>query len=71
MGYVDNNDTTMTKYYYPRKALACYHCIVEQISVDSKSTREEILKNNQGLAEIYYTALGRERYGMYRVENAF
>ena len=25
--------------------------------------------NNNDLKKIYYTALGRERYGLYRVEN--
>ena len=75
MAYVDTNDAgeqfTRTKYYYPRKALACYHCLVEQDTVDSTNTKKDILKNNTTLAKFYYTALARERYGQYRVEKAF
>ncbi len=74
MAYVDTNDAgeqfTRTKYYYPRKALACYHCLVEQDMVDDRS-KKEILEENSTLAKVYYTALARERYAQYRVENAF
>ncbi len=75
MGFIDTDENTgeemlRTQYYYPRKALACYHCLVEQKEVDDR-TKKEILGENNTLAKVYYTALGRERYGQYRVENAF
>lgn len=77
MSYLITNEatgeqSTATKYYYPRKAFACYHCLVEQNQVNPES-KKAILGNahNSKLATEYYTALGRERYGLYRVENAF
>ena len=59
-----------TFYYYPHYYLGCYTCYVAQTNtatgygniydyLDSGS--------NKTLAKIYYTALGRERYSMYKV----
>ncbi len=62
-------------YYYPRSDLACYNCLVEQTSVSRESNISTILATpearNNGLARIYYTALGRERYTQFRIEKAF
>ena len=63
-----------TYYYYPRRDLGCYTCFVAQTNViggydnvydylDSISSTA----NGKTLAKIYYTALGRERYSMYKV----
>lgn len=68
-----------TIYYYPRSDMASYSSIINSNNTSNESTNiQEYLKGagNQSetsslykLAQIYYTALGRERYGMYRVTN--
>lgn len=64
-----------TRYFYPRSELASYSSIVTQNSVNKMNNVYEYFKgvdtNTQkmALAKIYYTALGRERYGMYRTAN--
>lgn len=70
---------TKTIYYYPRADMASYSSIINSNNASNESTNiQEYLKGagNQSetsslykLAQIYYTALGRERYGMYRVTN--
>ena len=73
MGYeqtIDGEQFITTGRYYPRKALACYHCLVEQDRIEDTSI-QNILDTYPELAKKYYTALARERYGIYRVENAF
>ena len=70
---------TKTIYYYPRADMASYSSIINSNNASNESTNiQEYLKDagNQSetsslykLAQIYYTALGRERYGMYRVTN--
>ncbi len=73
MGYeqtIGGEQIITTGRYYPRKALACYHCLVEQDRIEDTSV-QNILDTYPDLAKIYYTALARERYGIYRVENAF
>lgn len=58
-------------FYCPRgDATGCYSSIITSLGVSEKSI-EEILKDNSKLASIYYTALGRERYSMYRIANIF
>lgn len=67
-----NTDTVETKYYYPKPQLGSYTSIVNE------TNKDERLGNNiyqylsqpdlQPLAKLYYTALGRERYGMYKLE---
>lgn len=51
----------ITIYYYPKYGTLSYDSIVTQNNVKNKS---EITNTN--LLKIYYTALGRERYCMYR-----
>ena len=74
-----NENLEKNVYYYPRIDEASYSSIVNPNttgeSTDSKSVAE-IMKeyaveasssNKYQLAKLYYTALGRERYGQYRV----
>ena len=78
----DTGETENTKYFYPNKEYACYNSIVNQSNVDSMLDSkgipisiyeylEDIKEKTNGktLASLYYTALGRERWGMYRVNN--
>lgn len=60
-------------YAYPHNELGSYSSIITQTNVDSefynnihKNTWNEKNKNSN-LLKAYYTALGRERYSMYRV----
>ena len=55
------NSAGITIYYYPKYGTLSYDSIVTQNNVKEKS---EIIDDN--LLKIYYTALGRERYCMYR-----
>lgn len=69
---VTNNDKT--SYFYPHGELGCYNSIVAQTKVNDLSNYNgSIYKYMQvqggRLAQAYYTALGRERYGMYRTNN--
>lgn len=68
----DQRETTL--YYFPRRDLGCYTCFVAQTNInggydnvydylDSISSSA----NGRALAKVYYTALGRERYSMYKV----
>ena len=67
-------------YYYPRDEFASYTSVIDSNNVTASNNQSiyEYL-NGAGMlgitnpkyrvAQIYYTALGRERYGMYRVMN--
>ena len=68
----EQRETTL--YYFPRRDLGCYTCFVAQTNInggydnvydylDSISSSA----NGRALAKVYYTALGRERYSMYKV----
>lgn len=74
----DEDDDSKIYYYYPKMELACYNSIVNSNSETNRNSINEFLKGihtlpesnkKYKLAQIYYTALGRERYGMYRVTN--
>lgn len=58
-----------TQYYYPKQYLADYDSVVYQtnLSKDYNGNIYEYLNGKDKLAKIYYTALGRERYSMYKV----
>lgn len=58
-------------YYFPKKQLADYKTIVSMTDISNKENVYEYLNEsgNETLASIYYTALGRERYGIYRTNN--
>lgn len=67
-------------YYYPRKDMASYKSIINSNNNSKSSISIKEYLNNlenssthkslkEKIKKIYYTALGRERYGMYRVTN--
>ena len=65
----DGQETqTKTIYYYPREEMESYHLSGNQ-NIHEYFKDAERQSNRYRLAQIYYTALGRERYGMYRVTN--
>lgn len=72
----DGSDNQYNKNYYPRGELASYTSIVNPgSSANSKKSVYDLMKEyatssenkKQTIARIYYTALGRERYSMYKV----
>lgn len=67
--YTENG---IAKYFFPKKQLASYTSIVNQSNIDTV-TDGNLYKyvQNKGyeIAKIYYTALGRERYSMYKTNN--
>ena len=72
------NQIGKTIYYYPRNEYASYASVVDANSATSGKSVNEYVKelakkgettNEYKLAQLYYNALGRERYGMYRVTN--
>ena len=73
----NNIDLKKNIYYYPREDDASYNSIINPNGANNQSI-SEYLKNAGAsgsgsqiyrIAQIYYTALGRERYSMYRVTN--
>lgn len=57
-------------FFCPRNgATGCYNSIITSSGITANKSIEEILKDNEDLASIYYTALGRERFSMYRIAN--
>lgn len=65
-------------YYYPYRQLGCYSCYVTQTTSSSAYNGNasnitniyeyiDSFGANSKIAQIYYTALGRERYSMYKV----
>ena len=62
-------------YYYPRKEYASYSSIINWNGNSGQTISDYFngVTSSDGkkyeLAQLYYTALGRERYGMYRVNN--
>ncbi len=72
----DGIDISKNIYYYPRKELASYSSIIEPGKSENplkflKNKLKDEPDKYSKLAEVYYTALGRERYGMYRVNNEY
>lgn len=59
------------RYYYPYRQLGCYDCYVLQTgneTIDTDSNIYEYVDScGNRLAKLYYTALGRERYSMYKI----
>lgn len=78
--YGQDGSTIDKKYFYPRKEMACYKSIVSQsatkslineangipISIYEYLNSDTVTNSPSGtqLKSIYYTALGRERYGL-------
>ena len=70
--YKDNAvDLKKNIYYYPKTELASYTSIINVNTDDGASDIIDYIDNDapNELKKIYYTALGRERYRMYRVTN--
>ena len=65
------NGAQITGYYNAREPVtACYQCVVRQQNVYTGNLIDWLNSSgNAQLKKIYYTALARERYGLYRVEN--
>lgn len=76
---VSDKEQEKNIYYYPRSDMASYKSIINSNnnSKSATSIKEYLHKVGQcnstdfkyRIAQKYYTALGRERYGMYRVTN--
>lgn len=81
-GYVnldfERHTDDQTNYYYPRSESGCYMSIVNQngVNLQGEPNIEAYVKNKlagststnkKEIARAFYTALGRERYGMYRI----
>lgn len=67
-----------TKYYFPKDGTLSYDSLVMQNSTDDISVNDFFSKSNldrdnnlKSLAKVYYTALGRERYSLYRSQILF
>ena len=60
-------------YYYPKNALGDYSSIVSQNNLEEAENIYKYMdeSGNENLAKLYYTALGRERYEIYRIRNMF
>lgn len=60
-----------TQYYYPKLYYADYNSVVYQTNVVNLDEYDgniyKYMDENKKLAKVYYTALGRERYSMYKV----
>ena len=64
-----DDSNSNASYYFPIYATLSYDSIItqNQIAKSSKITMKEyIMSLNDNLRKIYYTALGRERYGINR-----
>ena len=61
-------DGTETSYFYPREELGSYSSIVTQSNVAWADNIYEYMENlgNNLLTQTYFTALGRERFSMFR-----
>ena len=61
-------DGTNSVYYYPHEELGCYSSIVTQTGANTTDNIYEYIENcgNNSLKSTYFTALGRERYSMFR-----
>lgn len=75
----DGTELSKNIYYYPRYDEGAYSSIINLNNIENKNINEYLKDGIDGkygasngeryykLAQIYYTALGRERYGMYRI----
>jgi len=62
-------DDGQTEYYYPRTQLGSYTSVITQMDISDTDNIYKYLSDKPNIAKIYYTALGRERYSMYRIKN--
>lgn len=68
---IGDENGAIVGYYYPKKQTGCYTSIVNHTTVEPVANDNiyEYLEGKGDIAKLYYTALGRERQGMYRVTN--
>lgn len=76
---VSDKEQEKNIYYYPRSDMASYKSIINSNNNSNSATSikeylDKVRQYNSNdfkyrIAQKYYTALGRERYGMYRVTN--
>ena len=75
---LDDGSVDKKEYFFPRKELACYNSIVNQSGLIPMTTDDgdpitvyQYLERigNQRLSSLYYTALGRERQGLFKMGN--
>ena len=57
----------VTHYYYPKRELGCYNCYISQNQNNVTNNIYEYMDAHPNVATLYYTALARERYSMYKV----
>lgn len=81
----DGSGEKLTKniYYYPRQEDGAYSSIISLNNTENETVFQYLKDGRNGkyggekseryykMSQIYYTALGRERYGMYRVNNEY
>ena len=75
----DDGSTLGTNYYYAHHETGCYNSIVNPSNIDPLVRNGKAIsiyeylsdKGNNTLSTLYYSALGRERYGMRRINNPF
>ncbi len=70
-GDKDPDKVKKNVYYYPREDEGAYSSIINLNSDNGINLKNPTETWEINLAQLYYTALGRERYGMYRVNNPF
>ncbi len=63
-----DGSTANMRYYYPHEEMACYASIVTQSGSNTVENIYEYMEDEAGssLAQVYFTALGRERFSMFR-----
>lgn len=59
-------DNGSTENFYPKLYYADYTSVVAQTNITDTDNIYDYLKDKPNLAKLYYTALGRERYGTYK-----
>ncbi len=64
------NNEGFKKYFFPNKAMGSYSSIVNQTNIeDTDNIYKYIAQKGGNLAIAYFTAIGRERYSMYKTNN--
>ena len=64
------SNTGVATYFFPKKQLGSYNSIVNQTDVEDVDNIYDYMVEKGGiLAKSYFTALGRERYSMYKTNN--
>lgn len=66
----NTNNNGLMIHFFPQTAMGCYKSIVTQTEITATDNFYRYMQDKGGrLAQVYFTALGRERYGMYRTNN--